>query len=125
MKKTKIEFDRVWHKLNGYTSQYYSEKELMYIIKTAGNLIQYVDKANETLQLLAVIENGTSIQYIKNPSENIQLLAVKNHRHAIRYIADPCKLVIDIVRDYNDDEVQLIIKLWDEENEKENNGKVF
>lgn len=98
MKTTKIKFERNVSYLNKVTSKYYNEKKLLDIVR----------------------KEGINIQYIKKPSEEVKFEAIKEDVNSLIYIDNPTKEIIDMVRDCNcnDCEIQLIVKLWDEENNK-------
>lgn len=104
MKKTKIKFKKNSFNLSEFTSKYYTEKELLEIVKDYGYAVGKID----------------------NPSEKVQLLAIKNNLFNITEISNPTRKTMDYARDCARDlgneweDISLMIKLYDEEH-KDNN----
>ena len=62
---------------------------VLQIIKTYPELIEYVKEPTEEVQLVAVCKNGYLIEHINNPSEDIQFSAVNQNGKAIKFLSNP------------------------------------
>ncbi len=69
------------------------EYEHLELLKTDGNLIQYITNPTDMECVAAVRQNGFSIRYIKNATIDIQFIAVRQNPYSIEYIKNPCEEV--------------------------------
>ncbi|OON98857.1 MAG: hypothetical protein ATN35_03415 [Epulopiscium sp. Nele67-Bin004] len=70
-----------------------AEYDHLELLKTDGNLIQYITNPTDLECIAAVRQNGFSIRYIKNPTIDMQLSAVRQNPYSIEYIKQPCEEV--------------------------------
>jgi len=106
-------------KRNGYAIRHIenpSEKVQLAAVQQNGNALRFIKNPSEAVQLQAVKQDdGGAIQYIENPSEAVQLAAVKQSPEAIEHIDKPSKKVLDLVKQNQEIEsnvVKYVQKWW-------------
>lgn len=70
-----------------------SETIQLVAVKNNGNVIEYIKNPSAKVKLAAVKSRGMAIEYIKKPTEEMQLIAVKRDVNALKHIESPSEKV--------------------------------